>query len=757
MATFLAGLTDEILPPLLYKPDYNLQFNELNIGTQKYKLYKDQLESLWADYFNSPLTNPNNILERESIKKDVEEKLTKFAGLNFADIKVNEGIKSLINTISSKRHIINDIAFTKRVGEYATTLDLLKLSPGTKENNYLTYNPDQRKELERQVREFANLKDKNEIAGYKFRDPIYKNYDRIIGDYIKDYDAKIVTADVVPEYDESGKVVTYKDGYGRDIPINLLVETKNGKMTLPEWQQMIKDHLMKYHGYGEYLSWKTDLDIDSGLINNGVDVHALNTNEKNKYRFNKLLEKINEEDGVRVQYNLVVDNYNTIYDALQKRKERLYYEMNSQLNFNTLTSLKKDTFFDYEKRKILKEEYENVNKNLTIIGNIIEDIKSNKNLAEKINKGQLTNISYDNLKALYIEMMSTIDTDRMASNWINTHYEQKVKESEASIKALGNRPPSSSSSKVTPTESIEKHGQYTNDNSGINLVASGSKIELSEGALEFVKNDYITINKLDENKQIEPFTDNIFNWSKIFGVNELEGKSDEAVLSLINVSSEHAHSPSKSGKPLTKDVDNFILFSKDKNGNVEIKPIGVVKAFVKSDIKKQTENKVSYVEFTAPRNNTVIDKPLVNDFNKNPTESEYGPKLTIKDDVILYNSTQHTANKESSNFVKVQVGNKVYSILASELLSEPSEAYKDLSNGLLLVKIYDGTSQTPYNAVVKDNGLKKEILDKNPGKEATIYPGTKAIIIDGRKVEYENLNEKYQVLFKYTINNKTTK
>ena len=683
MATFLAGLTDEILPPLLYKPDYNLQYTELKIGTQKYNLYKDQLESLWADYFNSPLTNPNDILERENIKKDVEENLSKFAGLNFADIKVYEGIKGLINKIGSEKHIINDIAFTRKVGEFATTLDLLKLSPGTKENNYLTYNPDQRKELERQVKEFASLTDKNEIANYKFRDPIYKNYDRIIADYIEDYDAKIITADVVPEYDESGKVVTYKDGYGRDIPINLLVETKNGKMTLPEWQQMIKDHLMKYHGYGEYLSWKTDLDVDSSLINDGVDIYRENTNKKNELRSTRLLKMIKED--VYGKYNSVINNYNTIYDALQKRKERLYYEMNSQLNFNTLTSLKKGTLFDYEKRKNLKNEYENINKNLTIVENIIKDINSNKDLAEKINKGELTNLTYDNLKTLYIEMMSTIDTDRMASNWINTHYEQKIEESPASIKALGNRPPSSSGSKFTPTEYIEKHGQYVNNNSEINLVADNSKIELSQGALQSVENDNITIK--ESNK---PVTKSILKWSEIFGVNELGTESEEAILSLIKVASEHVQSGGKSGKRLATDVNNFILFSKDKKGNVEIKPIGVVKAFVKSDIKKEAESKVSYVEFTAPRNNTIIDKPLVGGFNENPSEDKYGPKLAISNNVILYNSTEHT-KQGSTNSLKIQVGNEAYNIKADDLLSEPKGAYKDLLNGLILVKMTDGS------------------------------------------------------------------
>lgn len=697
MATFLAGLTDEILPPLLYKPDYNLQFNELNIGTQKYNLYKDQLEKLWADYFNSPLTNPNNILERENIKKDVEEKLTKFAGLNFADIKVNEGIKGLINTVGTHRHIVNDIAFTRRVGEYNTTLDLLKLSPGTKENNYLTYNPDQRKELERQVREFANLTDKNEIANYKFRDPIYKNYDRIIGDYIKDYDAKIATADVVPEYDEKGKVVTYKDGYGRNIPINLLVETKNGKMTLPEWQQMIKDHLMKYHGYGEYLSWKTDLDVDRSLLSKGIDVHRANSNEKNELRFSELWNKI-KEGGVDIQYNAVIDNYNTIYETLKKRKDRLYYEMNSQLNFNTLTSLKKDTLFDYEKRKNLQDEYNNITNNLTTIGNIINDIKANKDVVERIKKGELTNLTYNHLKTLYMDMMSTIDTDRMASNWINTHFEQKIKESPASLKALDNRPPSSSGSKNSPTEVIEKHGSYADNNENLNLVDKGSSIELSQESLRPVKNENITINVGKTGEKPTSTTKSVFEWSKIFGVNELNVKSNEHLLSILQQYPEQNPGTSNSSKPSVKEVNNFVLFSKDDNGNVEIKPITVTKSFVRSNVKKGTDASAKFVEFTAPRNNTTIDKPLVDSFNEQPGTDKYSAKIETDNDVRLYNSTKHTDNR-SENYINIEAGNTQYSVRASNLLAKPEGAYKDIGGGLALIKMTDGSI-----AVIKDEG-----------------------------------------------------
>jgi hypothetical protein len=287
--------------------------------------------------------------------------------------------------------------------------------------------------------------------------------------------------------------------------------------------------------------------------------------------------------------------------------------------------------------------------------------------------------------------MSTIDTDRMASNWINTHYEQKIEESPASIKALGRRPPSSSSSKVTPTEYIEKHGQYVDNNSAINLVADNSKIELSQGALQSVKDDNITINLLKDKNKKDNITKNTLEWSKIFGVNELEGQSDEAILSLIGVSSEHVQGTGKSAKRLARDVNNFILFSKDENGNVEIKPIGVVKAFVKSDIKKEAEGKVSYVEFTAPRNNTIINKPLVNSFNENPDKTKYGPKLTIEDkDIILYNSTEHT-KQETNNYLKIQVGNEAYKVNVGDLLSEPSDPYRDLLNDLILVRMTDGS------------------------------------------------------------------
>jgi len=442
MATFLAGLTDEILPPLLYKPDYNLQFNELNIGTQKYNLYKDQLERLWADYFNSPLTNFKNVEEREKIKKDVEEKLTKFAGLNFADIKVNEGIKGLINTVGAKKHIINDIAFTRKVNEFNTTLDLLKLSPGTKENNYLTYHPDQSVELDRQVREFASLKDDNAIANYKFRDPIHKNYEKIVEDYIKDSGFKVKSVEVVEGgyYDDKGNFVPIqgKNLLGENIKDLMIVETKNGAYTIPEFHKMMEDYLVNNHGYGDYIAWKTDAELHKDLI--GVfrtnDYMSLRSKDDIlKAKWLLMTDKIDKEHS---EYSETSRSYLDIYDKLNKRKNYLDYQI---ADIEKKIENKQFSFKDIVELENLRQQHNTIKEKILSVGAVNDEVKNRKNYIDVLKDAKdIDEYKFEALKSAYNDMKLFNSINNMARTHAMLTMEQSVKESDFQSKRLGLKP-----------------------------------------------------------------------------------------------------------------------------------------------------------------------------------------------------------------------------------------------------------------------------------------------------------------------------
>lgn len=449
MATFLAGLTDEILPPLLYKPDYNLQFNELNIGTQKYNLYKDQLEKLWADYFNSPLTNFKNVEEREKIKKDVEEKLTKFAGLNFADIKVNEGIKGLINTVGAKKHIINDIAFTRKVAEFNTTLDLLKLSPGTKENNYLTYHPDQSVELDRQVREFASLKDDNAIANYKFRDPIHKNYEKIVEDYIKDSGFKVKSVEVVEGgyYDDKGNFVPIqgKNLLGENIKDLMIVETKNGAYTIPEFHKMMEDYLVNNHGYGDYIAWKTDAELHKDLSNiyhTNDYMGLIDKNELLKTKWLLVLDKVNKEYN---EYDETTKTYEEIYSKLNQRKQYIDYQITG---IEKKINDKQFSFKDIIELENLRQQKYSLERNLQRVLNTNSTANSIKDHVSLLKQSkEIDDFKLEALKNVYKDMKLFNSINNMARTHAMLTMEQTAKESDFQLKRLGLKPSGGGGSK----------------------------------------------------------------------------------------------------------------------------------------------------------------------------------------------------------------------------------------------------------------------------------------------------------------------
>jgi hypothetical protein len=456
MATFLVGLTDEILPPLLYKPDYNLQYAEINVGTQKYNLYKDQLESLWADYFNSPLTNLTNIEERENIKKDVEENLAKFAGLNFADIKVYEGIKGLISKISSKKHIINDIAFTKRVGEFATTLDLLKLSPGTKENNYLTYNPDQSVELDRQIREFASLQDEEAIANYKFRDPIYKNYEKIVEDYIKDSGFEVKTVEVIEGgyYDEKGNFIPIqgKNLLGENVKDLMIVETKNGVFTIPEFHKMIEDYLVNNHGYSDYIAWKTDAELHKDLTNIYHTNNYMSLTNKDELLRTKWLLMLDKVDREFDEYDETTKTYEDIYNKMNQRKQYIDYQITG---IEKKINDKQFSFNDIIELENLRQQKYDLERNLQRIADVNKDVNIKDQIDLLRKAKEIDEFKLETLKNVYKDMKLFNSINNMARTHVMLTTEQKIKESEFQLKRLGLRPAGGGADKIKTGEKIE--------------------------------------------------------------------------------------------------------------------------------------------------------------------------------------------------------------------------------------------------------------------------------------------------------------
>jgi hypothetical protein len=412
------------------------------ISQSNYNEYKDRLETLWADYFNTPLTNPYNVVERENIKKDINDKLKKFAGLNFADIKVYEGIKDLIiNNIGSKRHIINDIAFTREVDEFKTTLDILKYSPGTRRNNYLTYHPDQSVELDRQINEFASLQDKDAIANYKFRKPIHKNYEKIIEDYIKDSGFKVKSVEVVEGgyYDKKGNFIPIqgKNLLGEKVKELLIVETENGAFTIPEFYKMMQDYLVNNHGYSDYISWKTDAELHKNLTR--------------IYGTNKYMSLVNKDDLLKAKWQLMLnkaereydeyiettETYEDIYEKLNERKNYIDYQIT---NIKKKRNDKQISYSDIIKLEDLKQQHYDVKAKLLNVGNIIEDVKTIKDYFNLLkNAKEIDDYKFEALKGAYKDMKLFNSINNMARTHVMLTMKQEAKESEFQLKKSGLR------------------------------------------------------------------------------------------------------------------------------------------------------------------------------------------------------------------------------------------------------------------------------------------------------------------------------
>ena len=656
MATYLQGLTDEILPPLLYKPDYNIQRYELLTGHSLYESAKKNIEDLWASYFNSEVTNPNVYLKREELKKKIDESLTKFAGLNLADVKVSQGITNLISEVGSHKDIINDISFTSNVKEFISAIDLLKYSPGTKENNYLTYNPEQLDFIDKQVREFASLKDSNEIASYSFVKPIYKNYDRIVKDYIKDYNIRIKTVDTMKGfyYDEKGKKIPIegKNILGEKVDDVFIVETKNGVFTIQEFHNMMDEYLTNNHGYDDYIKWSSEAkihrEIDNVYKNKGIDYTTLDEASKIKLKINALNKLYETEEE---EFNQNIESYKGIRDQLLSKKERISYQLTE---YNEKINNKEYAFGDIIELENLRQENAELEERLKNINEALDRIQDIKENADKIKETAVTeDITklnkevYNNLLDSYSKIYKFNKINNMARIHAMTTMEQTMKESEFQKARLGIRLPGSGSQVLnyTPEKTTFDYSLATSKSDELLTDPKPDKPAVVEFKEQVIQKVYDGDEQKYKNaKLISPpvvaYGDNLLNLTKTL---------DISLQRLDNNISGSNYFEVVSNKSYTGNVFSNLSFNKSNNDN-EPNTLNITTTNEDMVAKIAYSRSTGIKDKIQTREESLIIYPLPEDKDKIPKEQI---------EVTTYVIDDNTQNIDINGFRrKLQITNK---------------------------------------------------------------------------------------------------
>lgn len=543
MATYLAGLTDQVLPPVLYTPNWNMMLTEISQATSNWQQNKQALENLWAEYFNTPVTNPISDYHRRQFKDSIDKKVKELENYNLGDISVLNSLSDTIGEISNLPHVMNDIKQTKALNEFAKNLEVSKFAVPSKDNSYLSYNPKQLEHIEKQKFILSRADNIGDIANFKAYFPVHKDTDMIINDFAKEHNAEIVHSDFLFG-DEK-----YKNLLGESVTPKYIVKTKNGIMTIPEWHQFVHRYLEENHNYSEQETWLEEAKIYQRIKETDpLNFKTLNLESYNSLSKAFLFQDIQEE---RKKLGEIEKTEKDTLDVLRQKIDKLNVELHEETdkikNYGTFKGTdfvrikeiteeikRVDEMINRLETEGTKQKSEEINKLLDKFYS--ENLEKNKKNKDKKKPKEVTltesqqkkieelrqerdeellkhitedkTVTFQDLLNIYRNIRSYTGTYDIAKDYAMTHFAQNVREDQFALSQLRKRPVGgggSSEPRPSRLEDFHVDFQYTKVSHDENATTYGNvaavdkrKVDAPLGTAEAVfKEANLDINKKD--------------------------------------------------------------------------------------------------------------------------------------------------------------------------------------------------------------------------------------------------------------------
>lgn len=112
MATFLQGVTDEITPVQVYKPDYAFLTQVYGQRQAEYDRGFNMVKSLYSSALNNPLTSESNAMYRQEVFKKIQGSLKSVSGVDLSNPTNIMRAQELINPISKDQELAYDMQIT---------------------------------------------------------------------------------------------------------------------------------------------------------------------------------------------------------------------------------------------------------------------------------------------------------------------------------------------------------------------------------------------------------------------------------------------------------------------------------------------------------------------------------------------------------------------------------------------------------------------------------------------------------------------
>ena len=135
MATYIRGVEDYVPSLEPFKPDYKFLSNVLDVRQDRYDTNFKQLNNLYNDVLNAPLSKKENIERRDQFANRLSNGLKQVSGMDLSLQQNADAAKGLFRPFFEDKDILFDMAYTKRYQKGMQDAQFFSTSPREKDQN----------------------------------------------------------------------------------------------------------------------------------------------------------------------------------------------------------------------------------------------------------------------------------------------------------------------------------------------------------------------------------------------------------------------------------------------------------------------------------------------------------------------------------------------------------------------------------------------------------------------------------------------
>tara|TARA_B100000900_G_scaffold340877_1_gene303808 strand:- start:13804 stop:17583 length:3780 start_codon:yes stop_codon:yes gene_type:complete len=320
MATYLQGVTDYIPDYQPFQPDFNFYANVLQTKQNQYDKNYNELNNIYSDIINAPLTHNLNKEKKDVLLRDIDNNLKKVTNLDLSLQQNVQQATQVFRPFYEDKYLMKDMAYTKNAYNVLARANSLQNSQDEKLSSQ--WWPQGIKAINYQMQDFADATLEETLG---FNNVKYTPYINSVQHYMDMAKKLGIKAQSKYNVNQQGQ----KDPYG-----DITITARNGQQLIPTLNQMFiaeyaknpkLQDIYRVRAYVERKDW-----INQHLGEYGSDKNAAEKAYLEK-QYNWLANQANDQNKLAAEdLKVTKQKSNEVEDAIEagnvNPKQKKYLE-----------------------------------------------------------------------------------------------------------------------------------------------------------------------------------------------------------------------------------------------------------------------------------------------------------------------------------------------------------------------------------------------------------------------------------------------